>query len=502
MSTATAAPDPNRWRILGFVGLAQLMAILDGTIMNIALPSAQRDLGLSETARSWPLTAYLLAFGGLLLLGGRIGDTFGRRRTFLTGLVGFALASALGGAASDGAMMIVARAAQGAMAALLAPAALSVISVAFSGAHDRAKAFGVFGALASSGSAVGLLLGGALTDYLDWRWDFYVNVPIAAVAAVGTWAVLRERPDARHRTGFDVPGLVLSLVGIVSLVYGFNRAQAEGWSAPLTLTLLLAAVVLLGLFVLAESRSRRPLLPLRVLADRNRAGVYLSVALSVIAVLGMNLCLTYYFQTVHGDSPMTTGLEFLPQTAGILVGATQLGPRAARALPMRLAIGPGFLLAGASLWVVQLGVGSDNYGLVLPSLFVLGLGLGVAWSLCFSVATHGVDHRDIGVASAVISTSQQVGGSVGTSLLNTVAASATTSWLASHHGSGASFADAAAVHGYVRALLWAVGALVLAGAVSLASLTITKSRPTPQSIPAAEETAEEAPLTGLASTER
>ncbi len=282
-------PDPGRWKALVFIALAQLMVVLDATIVNIALPSAQQDLGISDGNRQWVITAYALAFGGLLLFGGRIADLWGRKRTFIVGLAGFAAASALGGAATGEAMMLGARALQGAFGALLAPAALSLLAVTFTDAKERAKAFGIYGAIAGGGGAVGLILGGFLTEYLNWRWTFFVNIPFAVVAAVGAYLVVREPADGRNRSPLDVPGVILSTLGLVALVYGFTRAESEGWSDAGTIGLFVGSAVLLLAFVVTESRVKSPLLPLRVLADRNRGGVYLSLGLAVIAMFGLFL---------------------------------------------------------------------------------------------------------------------------------------------------------------------------------------------------------------------
>lgn len=280
--TSKAIPDlesdahSNRWKALVFIALAQLMVVLDATIVNIALPSAQQDLGISDGNRQWVVTAYALAFGGLLLFGGRIADLWGRKRAFVVGLVGFAAASALGGAAQSGAMMFGARALQGVFGALLAPAALSLLAVMFTDAKERAKAFGIYGAIAGGGGAVGFILGGVLTEYMNWRWTFFVNIPFAIVAAAGAYFVIREPKGGRNRSPLDIPGVVLSTLGLVSLVYGFTRAASDGWGDSVTVGLFVASAVLLAAFVFTESKVKAPLLPLRVVTERNRGGVYLS----------------------------------------------------------------------------------------------------------------------------------------------------------------------------------------------------------------------------------
>ncbi|MGO4461994.1 MFS transporter [Streptomyces sp. M-16] len=488
MSKTAAAPapagaDPSRWKALVFIALAQLMVVLDATIVNIALPSAQTDLGISDGNRQWVITAYALAFGGLLLFGGRIADKWGRKNAFITGLAGFALASALGGAATGEAMMLGARALQGAFGALLAPAALSLLAVTFTDAKERAKAFGIYGAIAGGGGAVGLILGGFLTEYLNWRWTFFVNIPFAIVAAAGAWMVIREPAGSRNSARLDVPGVILSTLGLVSLVYGFTRAESAGWSDGITVSLFIASAALLLAFVAVESKVKSPLLPLRVLLERNRGGVYLSLGLAVIAMFGLFLFLTYYLQVVKGFSPVKTGFAFLPMIAGMITGSTQIGARLMTRVAPRLLMGPGFLLAATGmLLLTQLEVGSSYPALILPAQLLLGLGMGTAFMPAMSLATYGVNPADAGVASAMVNTSQQVGGAIGTALLNTIAASATTAYLTDHAAQAAAGGAAgklvqaqAMVEGYSAAIWWAVG--ILAISATIAFTLITTGRP-------------------------
>ncbi|MFF0217380.1 MFS transporter [Streptomyces vinaceus] len=480
--TAAPAPlaaDPSRWKALVFIALAQLMVVLDATIVNIALPSAQTDLGISDGNRQWVITAYALAFGGLLLFGGRIADKWGRKNAFIVGLIGFALASALGGAANGEAMMLGARALQGAFGALLAPAALSLLAVMFTDAKERAKAFGIYGAIAGGGGAVGLILGGFLTEYLNWRWTFFVNIPFAIIAAVGAWMIIREPAGGRNRAPLDIPGVILSTTGLVALVYGFTRAESAGWSDTVTVAMFVASAVLLAAFVFVESRVKSPLLPLRVLLERNRGGVYLSLGLAVIAMFGLFLFLTYYLQVVKGFSPVKTGFAFLPMIAGMITGSTQIGARLMTRVAPRLLMGPGFLLAATGmLLLTQLEVGSSYPALILPAQLLLGLGMGTAFMPAMSLATHGVNPADAGVASAMVNTSQQVGGAIGTALLNTIAASATTAYLTDHAAAVAAGGPAAKlvqaqamVEGYSSAIWWAVGILVASATIALTLIT-------------------------------
>lgn len=479
---APSGPDANRWKALVFIALAQLMVVLDATIVNIALPSAQQDLGISDGNRQWVVTAYALAFGGLLLFGGRIADLWGRKRAFVLGLGGFALASALGGAATNEAMMFGARALQGAFGALLAPAALSLLAVMFTDGKERAKAFGIYGAIAGGGGAVGLILGGFLTEYLDWRWTFFVNIPFAVVAAAGAYFVVREPAGGRNRSPLDVPGVVLSTVGLVALVYGFTRAESEGWSDSVTVGMFVASAVLLAAFVAVEARVEAPLLPLRVITERNRGGVYLSLGLAIIAMFGLFLFLTYYLQVVQGYSPVRTGFAFLPMIAGMIVGSTQIGTRLMTRVAPRLLMAPGFVVAALGmLLLTQLEIDSSYTALLLPAMLLLGLGMGTAFMPAMSLATLGVEPRDSGVASAMVNTSQQVGGAIGTALLNTIAASATTSYVADHIGGATSRSQQqlvqlqGQVQGYTSAIWFAVGILVAAAAI--AAVLINAGRP-------------------------
>lgn len=477
--------DANRWKALVFIALAQLMVVLDATIVNIALPAAQQDLGISDGNKQWVITAYALAFGGLLLFGGRIADLWGRKRTFVLGLAGFAAASALGGAATTGTLMFGARALQGVFGALLAPAALSLLAVMFTDARERAKAFGIYGAIAGGGGAVGLILGGFLTEYLDWRWTFYVNVPFAVVAAAGAYFVIREPEGGRNRSPLDIPGVILSTLGLVALVYGFTRAESDGWGDSLTVSMFVASVVLLVAFVLVEAKVKAPLLPLRVVTDRNRGGIYLSLGLAIIGMFGLFLFLTYYLQVVKGYSPVKTGFAFLPMVAGMITGSTQIGTRLMTRVPARLLMGPGFLVAGLGmLLLTQLEIDSSYAALLLPAMLLLGLGMGTAFMPAMSLATQGVQPRDAGVASAMVNTSQQVGGAIGTALLNTIAASATTSYVKDHIAGATAKPQQqlvqlqGMVHGYSTAIWFAVGILVLASLIAFTFVNAGKPNPT------------------------
>ena len=445
-----AAPGDRRWLILVVVAVAQLMVVLDATIVNIALPSAQQALGFANSERQWVVTAYALAFGSLLLVGGRLGDMFNRKQVFITGLIGFAIASALGGAAVSFGMLVAARALQGAFGAILAPAALGTLVSTFQDPLERGRAFGVFGSVAAGGGAVGLILGGVLTQYLSWRWCLYVNLAFAAIAVAGALAWIRSsRPAARPP--MDWPGAVLACAGLFLIVFGFSHAETAGWTAALTIGSLVGGVVLLAGFVFAEQRASHPLLPLRVILDRTRGGSYVAVGISGIAIFGTFLFLTYYLQVVKAESPLTTGLLFLPMIGCILLSSNLSSIALLPRLGPRVLIAAGMLLgAGGMAYLTQVTVTSSYASAVLPALLILGLGFGMIFAPAINTATAGVARQDSGVASALVNTMQQVGGSIGTSALSTIALTATAGYLVTHHA-GPLAPAVAATHGYTVA---------------------------------------------------
>ncbi|MEV2216461.1 MFS transporter [Streptomyces sp. NPDC050997] len=474
----SAGTDPRRWWGLVIIALAQLMVVLDATIVNIALPSAQHDLGMSDGNRQWVITAYTLAFGGLLLLGGRIADLVGRKRTFVIGLIGFAAASALGGAATTEGMLFGARALQGVFAAVLAPSALSLLTTTFTDPKERGKAFGIYGALAGSGSAIGFIVGGLLTEYLNWRWCLYVNVPIAVIAVFGALALLRDYP-AHTGARLDVPGVLLGCGGLVAIVYGFSEAEPRGWTDPLVLTLFAGGVALLVTFVWWQARAPMPLLPLHIIKDRNRAGCFLTMGLAVIGMFGLFLFMTYYLQVILGYSPVRTGLAFLPLTAAIIIGSTQISARLLNHVGPRMLMVPGMVLAAGGMAILtQMTIHSAYTTEILPALLLMGLGMGLTFMPVFSTATAGVAPQDSGVTSATVNTSQQVGGSIGTALLNTIATTSSTAYVTAHLTDPAQRAlvvNEGVVHGYTVAIWWAVGIMLLAGLI--AGLMVTAKPP-------------------------
>ena len=457
--------DPTRWRTLFVVAIAQLMIVLDSSIMNIAIPSAKIDLGITDANQQWVITAYTLAFGSLLLLGGRIGDYMGRKRIFLIGLIGFAAASALGGIASTQGLLFASRALQGVFAALLAPAALAIISVTFKVPTERAKAFGVIGAISGGGAAIGLILGGTLTEYASWRWCLGVNTPIAIVAALLAIKFVHESKASGNNT-YDIPGVVTATAGLFSLTYGFNEAATKGWSSTSTITFLVAAAVLLIIFVAIEAKVANPLMPLRVVTERNRGGSYLGSLVVGAGLFSMFLFLGLYLQVILGYSPLKSGFAFLPFTAGIIIFAgiaSQLLPKFG---PRALMV-PGLVAAGTGLLLMTRITPDTSYTThVLPSLLIMSSGMALVFIPLTSTSLHAVSSHDTGVASAMLNTSQQVGGSLGTALLNTIAATAATSYAATNSALGERLQPFAMTHGFVVAFRWSavllfVGAIVL-----------------------------------------
>jgi EmrB/QacA subfamily drug resistance transporter len=477
MSSATStgsAWDRRRWLILGVIGLAQLMVVLDLTVMNVALPSAQRALHFTTVDRQWVVTAYTLAFGSLLLLGGRLADLLGRKVTFLAGLAGFAVVSAIGGASVNFAMLITARACQGAFAALLVPSALSLLTTTFTAPKDRGRAFAVYGAIAGAGGALGLLLGGALTQYLSWRWTLYVNLIFAAVAFTGGALLLKRQPSP-VKPRLDIPGVVLVSGALFCLVYGFANAATHSWHTPSTWGFLAAGAALGAGFAAWQGRAAHPLLPPRVVLDRNRGGAYLSMFIASAGLFGIFLFLTYYLQQTLGYSPLVTGVAFLPISAGLILASNlstivlmpRTGPRPLVALGMLAA-------AGGATWLAQLGPHTAYAAGVVGPIILAGIGLGLVIAPAINTGTFGVAPQEAGVASATVTVGQQLGASVGTSLLNTIFAGAVASYLTAHLAAARligrpALTGLALAHGYDTAFWWTAG-IFAAGAVTAGAL--------------------------------
>lgn len=474
----TVLPKPRtaasgRWATLAVVSAAQLMIVLDGSVVNIALPDAQVELNMSNVSRQWVVTAYGLAFGGLLLAGGRISDRWGHKRAFVVGLIGFAIASALGGLAAGTGMLIVARALQGVFAALLAPSVLSLLTLTFLHGRDRATAFGVFSAVAAGGGAVGLLLGGLLTEWANWRWTLLVNVIIAVAVLAAVPLLPRDAADDRQGR-IDMPGALLATLGTVALVYGFTSAELSGWTAGSTLLLFASAAALIAGFVVLQSRVRFPLLPLRVVTDRNRAGAYLATGFAIMAMFGQFLLLTYYFQLTLGYSPIRAGLAFIPLTVCLVIGSTQIGARLVTRVRPRYVMSAGYLIAALGFVLLTFLTTESSYWHVLPGTMLLGLGTGAAGVAATALGTFGVDARDAGIAAAMVNTSQQLGGAIGTALLSTVAASVTAGLTV-----GATATADATMQGYLVAFRVAAILMVLAAALALLLVNARPERHSP-----------------------
>ncbi|MFD9502687.1 MFS transporter [Streptomyces sp. NPDC060035] len=420
--TSTLAESPERGHGKGIALLVicscQLMVVLDITIVNIALPNIQTSLGFSTESLSWVINAYTLTFGGLLLLGGRLGDILGRRRVFIFGVLLFVFASLLGGLSQDSWQLLAARALQGVGGAIASPTALSLITTTFREGPERNRAFGVFAAVSAGGSAIGLLAGGILVEWLDWRWVFFVNVPIGLLIAAAAPRYIKE--SERHPGHFDVLGALTSTIGMVLLVYGFIRASEDGWSDSLTIGSFIAAVVFLALFLAVETRSKQPITPLKMFRDRNRAGTYGMMLSLAAAMFGMFFFLTLFVQNILDFSPLQAGLAFLPVSVVIAVSAgiaSQLLPK----------WGPKpFMVVGAVLaalglgWLTFTDIHSSYLGSILGPMLVFGFGMGMQFVSLTLMAVSGVAPREAGAASGVLNATQQVGGSLGLSILVTV----------------------------------------------------------------------------------
>ncbi len=464
---------PRRWWLLAVVALAQLMVVLDGTIVNIALPQAQTALGMTDGDRTWVVTIYALAFGSLLLLGGRIADYWGRKRSFIVGMIGFAVASAIGGFAMTTEQLLLARGLQGAFAALLAPAALAILTITFPTGRDRIKAFAVYGAIGGGGAAVGLVLGGVLTEYASWSWCLLVNVPIAMIAVIGGLVFINES-RATGNTRYDMPGAILVVGGLASVVFGFSRAE-EGWDRLDTIGFLALGVVLLAAFVWVESRVANPMLPLRVILNPVRGGAFLVAAVLGAALLGGLLFLTFYLQIVLKFTPLTAGLAILPMTATITISAILLSrvlPRVGVRLPMT--VGPIFAAAGL-FWLSFVTVDGIYAVNVLPGLILLGLGLALVFVPLQNVALSGISNRDAGVASAAVAAMQQIGGSIGSALFTAIYTAAIAAYVVTNPASG-NLQLESLVSGYSSAFIWAACTVLIGAPISFFMIRVTRAQ--------------------------
>jgi EmrB/QacA subfamily drug resistance transporter len=451
-----AAPRAG-WAPLVVVASAHLMAILDATIMFVALPDAQRALGLTATSRSWVIAAYTLAFAATLLPGGRLADRLGARRTLVIGAIGFAAASAVAGAATSGATLIAARAVQGAFAAPLVSSTKALLLAVYVDDDERTKAIGRFTATLTAGAAAGLILGGALTGALGWRWCLYVNAPLALVAAAGAARFL-PAPPVRPGTRIDVASVMLAAAGMTALVYGLGEAPALGWRSAAVVGSLLAAVALLAGFAARQAGARHPLLPLAVVRDRNRGGALLATVVNSLSTFGLMLILTYQLQTVMRYSPLRTGFALIPFAVAATLGSAVIAPWLQRRLAPRWPIVGGLALSAAGLLpLVGLAAAGQALPLIVTATIVEGFGTGIGSPAMLQTALHGVPPAAAGAASAASSAAGQLGSSIGAALLSTIAAAATASYLAAHPAAGGA---AGIVHGFAVAMLWGAGILV------------------------------------------
>ncbi|MGH3244556.1 MAG: MFS transporter [Spirillospora sp.] len=457
-AAGAAQADPKRWLVLAVICIAQLMVVLDVTVMNLALPPAQEDLGFTDADRQWILTAYLLSFGSLLLFCGRLSDLLGSKLTFLVGVAGFAGASAVGGAATNFEILVAARAGQGIFAALLAPAALSLLTTTFNDPKEQGKAFGAFGAVAASGAGVGLLVGGGLTSALSWRWCMYINVAFAAVVLLGAALPMGNKRQSGVR--LDIPGVLAVSSGMFCLVYGFSNAAEDGWGTPSTWGFIAAGVALLVVFGAWQTRAAQPLLPPRIVLHRFRGGAYLTMLVVGAGMFGIFLFLIYYMQATLGYSAIKSGLALLPMVVATGVSANlgniKLMPKFG---PRPLVFAGLALSAGSTAWLTVIEVDSSYLTVLLGPTVIAGFGMGLLFAAGLQTGTSGVGAEDAGVASASLQIGQQLGGAIGTALLNTIAASATTDYLEGHAQGQPTpqLLQLAAIDGYTAVFWWSAG---------------------------------------------
>jgi EmrB/QacA subfamily drug resistance transporter len=465
ITSTTQAADAERqtpahgWWPLLIISSAQLMAVLDTTIMFVALPSAQHAVGLSAVGGQWIITAYTLAFAGLLLVGGRLADRLGARRTLLAGVIGFALASAAGGASVTGPMLLTARAVQGASAAFLVSSTKSLLVTVYTGDEERSRAVGIFTAANAAAGATGLVLSGILTSELSWRWCMYLNVALSLVAIIGGPRVL-PATAGRREIRIDLPSAVLASTGMAALVYGLGAAASDGWASGQVVGSIAGAVVALAAFVTRQVGKPNRLLPLRVIRDRNRGGALLALIVNNLSTFGMLLILTYQLQTVTRYSALRTGLALLPFAIGGAIGAALIAPRLGKRIAPRWLIAAGIFLSAAGLApLIALTPASGYFPLIFAATVIEGIGTGLGGPPMLQTSLRAVLPGDTGAAAAASSTANQLGSSIGAALLSTIAATATTAYLAAHAGATALTATA---HGYAVAMAWGAGILLIA----------------------------------------
>jgi EmrB/QacA subfamily drug resistance transporter len=477
-ATANSKPETSHWLILVLLALAQFMVVLDVSIVNVAIPSIQRAFGMTAASLQWIVTAYTITFGGFLLLGGRAADLFGRRKVFLSGITVFTLASLACGLAQSGGQLIIFRAIQGAAAAFMSPAALSIVLVTYKEGHDRNVALSVWGAVASGGAAVGVLAGGIFTQYLDWRWNFFVNVPVGiAVVAIALRILDRHESTVEHNN-LDLPGAVLATGGLMLLVYTLVKAPVNGWTSAHSLLLFAISLAALVGFIVNEKRAKHPLMPLRIFKIRNLAGADLMMLCMTAGMFSVFFFTTLYLQTVLNYTPIRTGLSFLIVPVAVAITATNV-PKLIKKIGYKpILMGAPLLVASGLFYLSHIPVHGTFWGNVAPGLIVMGLGMGGTFVSATIAATSGVPHHEAGLASGLLNTSQQVGGALGLAVLTGIATSAAGKYAHEHVAqftSGGDLKAAATVHGFHEGYLVATFFGIAASLV--ATVVIKNHRP-------------------------
>jgi EmrB/QacA subfamily drug resistance transporter len=470
---AVDAPSVSSNRVLALVAVAQFMVVLDATVVNVALPTIQTSLGFSEQSLSWVLNAYTLIFGGFLLLGGRAADRLGRRRLFMAGIAVFSGASLICGVSQSEGMLLVARGLQGLGGAMVSPAALSIILTTFAEGHERNRALAVWGAIAGAGGAVGLLLGGVIVEALSWRWVFFINVPIgAAVLALAPRIVPESRSEAAASGGYDAEGAIAITLGSMALVFTLIKANSWGWTAGRTLAGFAVAILLIAAFLFIERRSENPLVPLRIFSNRSLAASDATMLVVAAALFGVFFFCTLYFQQVLGYNALKTGVAYLPWTLSTITASTLSSRLVDRFTPKPVLV-TGLVVATVGFFLLSRVSGHGDYAShVLPAMIVLGSGFGMVFVPITISATSGVAPGDSGLASGLLNTTQQVGGSLGLAILSSVSTARVTNAL--HAGSPL---PVALTHGFKGAFLVAA-ALCIVGVVVAVALLPSRRRKT------------------------
>lgn len=481
-SSKSSAKQTSHWLILVLLALAQFMVVLDVAIVNVALPAIQRAFHMSTENLQWIVTAYTLTFGGFLLLGGRAADLFGRRKIFMIGIALFTLASLACGLAQSEAWIIIARGIQGLAAAFMSPAALSIVLVTYKEGHERNVALSVWGAVASGGAAAGVLLGGILTQYLDWRWNFFVNVPVGLLVITAAWWLLDRHESTIKHNNLDLPGAILATGGLISLVYGLVKAPINGWTSESSLIFFGIAIAALTAFIINERRSKHPLMPLHIFRIRNLTGADLLMFSMSAGMFSIFFFTTLYLQEILGFSPIKTGLSFLIMPIIIAIVATNV-PRLIQKIGYKpiLMVAP-LIVAGGLFWLSHIPVDGTFWGDVAPGLSLMALGMGGTFVAGTVAATSGVPHHESGLASGILNTSQQVGGALGLAVLTGIATSATKNYITDLHLTAMPTREqlaAATVHGFHEGYLIATGFGIAAALIATFIIKQQKAKTDP-----------------------